>query len=381
MSIKNLIAFTVAVLVASTQKIAGELHTQIPHATVGYMIIDLKTNSCIAEYNADKCMIPASTMKVITAAAALDKFGADFRYRTDVLASGPLKADTIYGDLIIRGSGDPSLDEELACSIKDCGVRHIAGTLKLEPYGDPYINPNWMVEDVGSDYGTGWAPLNFRHNEILINDHNIAVNSEAIISDIVFTLSLNNITLGANDYSTLQHDTILLRSIFSPTLQELAEVMIKESDNLYAEALGRLLSNDFNSGHSLDSLSHYASEHGVNLETSKFKDFCGLSRTNLITPHSLAQFLANHYNDRTFINLFPKAGTEGTVKNFLRNRPDRGQFRLKSGSMDGILNYAGYRLDPTGHATHAIVIMVNNACEPTSKIKRLIEQWFLKFFY
>src|SRR4051812_43451694 len=83
----------------------------LKNASIGFSVLDALTSSVIAEYNPHQSLIPASTLKIVTTAAAQGILGNDFRYETKIFYTGVLnKASGILtGDLIIAGSGDPSL--------------------------------------------------------------------------------------------------------------------------------------------------------------------------------------------------------------------------------------------------------------------------------
>lgn len=63
----------------------------------------------IEEYQSNHLIIPASNQKLFTTDAVLDGLGGDYRYTTRVLADGAIRDSILIGDLIIRGSGDPSI--------------------------------------------------------------------------------------------------------------------------------------------------------------------------------------------------------------------------------------------------------------------------------
>ncbi len=107
--------------------------------------------------NADKLFTPASNMKLFTTAVALMKLGADFRYATRVYAAGPVQNGVLNGDLVVRGSGDPTISgkfhdrltavfEEWADRLKQSGIRAIRGNI----VGDDTLFDR-------SDMGRGWA--------------------------------------------------------------------------------------------------------------------------------------------------------------------------------------------------------------------------------
>src|SRR5438045_820715 len=76
----------------------------------GAVIVSLTRGDTLFAQNADGMMQPASTMKMFTSAVALDRFGADFRFRTPTLRDGEVGPDgTLNGNLYLRGAGDPSL--------------------------------------------------------------------------------------------------------------------------------------------------------------------------------------------------------------------------------------------------------------------------------
>ncbi len=122
------------------------------------------------EVNPDKPFRPASVLKVLTTATALEKLGPDFRFRTSVYANGELQSDgTLSGDVILVGRGDPNLLDldlleksaltELAEKLRSLGIRHITGDVigddsyfEYNPHGE-----GWTAVDLKSAYG---APIN-----------------------------------------------------------------------------------------------------------------------------------------------------------------------------------------------------------------------------
>ena len=105
-------------------------------------------------YHADTLVMPASNMKIVTLAVAAERLGWDFTFETTVVSTGALDTDgVLHGDLVLRGSGDPSLgvgdtraDQTMdgsAQTLFDQGIRRVDGHL----IGDDQIIP-----------GTGLVP-------------------------------------------------------------------------------------------------------------------------------------------------------------------------------------------------------------------------------
>jgi D-alanyl-D-alanine carboxypeptidase/D-alanyl-D-alanine-endopeptidase (penicillin-binding protein 4) len=122
----------------------------VPATTAALVIAPLDGGAGTAvRWNDRAAMNPASAMKLVTTYAALNLLGPDHTWRTDVLARGPLKGDTLQGDLAIRASGDPKIVIEqlwlLAYRVRAYGIRDVSGDI-------------WVDKRV-------FAPVNFDPNE------------------------------------------------------------------------------------------------------------------------------------------------------------------------------------------------------------------------
>jgi D-alanyl-D-alanine carboxypeptidase/D-alanyl-D-alanine-endopeptidase (penicillin-binding protein 4) len=104
-------------------------------ATVSGIVVSLPKGEVIAEIGSDKRLTPASVSKAILAAAALEKWGSEHSFITKAFARGEKKGTVLHGDLIIEGSGDPSLTNEklwfLATDIARTGITEVKGSLVL----------------------------------------------------------------------------------------------------------------------------------------------------------------------------------------------------------------------------------------------------------
>lgn len=137
------------------------------------------------ELEADRYFIPASTVKLMTTAAALRILGPDFQIRTSIYQIpsssdqlGYLGADEAAPDsptvLRVVGRGDPSFDSaDLATLVQQIRDRTITEIDQLQ-LDDNYfqgsaIHPNWEWEDVQAGYGTAVNSLILNQNEVVVD--------------------------------------------------------------------------------------------------------------------------------------------------------------------------------------------------------------------
>ena len=112
-------------------------------------------------HNPHLLLTPASTMKVVTLAAAAERLGWDHRFKTTLSAAGEIRDGTIVGDLVVRGTGDPTINapgtEDLfarwATELRSRGIRRIAGRI----VGDDDVFDGGTRGEDASGLGAGWA--------------------------------------------------------------------------------------------------------------------------------------------------------------------------------------------------------------------------------
>ncbi len=139
-------------------------------ASVGVFVIPLDGDAAVMEWQADLGLMPASTMKAITTATALELLGADYTFRTQIY----LKGD----DLVVKGGGDPTLCStsltgdfvSWLTALKAAGVSEIKGDLVMDAsHFESRTTPNdWPWGDVGNYYGAGPSGLNFHKNSFAL---------------------------------------------------------------------------------------------------------------------------------------------------------------------------------------------------------------------
>ncbi|MFT4626996.1 MAG: D-alanyl-D-alanine carboxypeptidase/D-alanyl-D-alanine-endopeptidase (penicillin-binding protein 4) [Myxococcota bacterium] len=143
---------------------------------VGIAVVDLETGELVFGEAPTRPLVPASTMKVLTAAAALRYLGPAWRFTTEVYVDGEIDAEgTLNGNLYIKGTGDPTMVVErlwkLVMDIRLSGIERIAGRVVLdETYMKPeYRLPGWGKERdirVGPSYFPTLSALTLNHNAV-----------------------------------------------------------------------------------------------------------------------------------------------------------------------------------------------------------------------
>lgn len=157
----------------------------LAHATWGVSVLKAKTGDLVTSYNSHLSLTPASTLKVVTTAAALDILGKDFRYQTHLEYDGVLDTitGTLKGNIYIRGGGDPSLGSELfrqkgdtlitdkwAMLLKQKGILSVEGAVigDASVFEDEMIPSTWIWADIGNYFGAGASGLTFMDNKYTV---------------------------------------------------------------------------------------------------------------------------------------------------------------------------------------------------------------------
>ena len=128
------VAFANDGLPASLESVAAQ--TNIDPSSFTLVVHPIGSTQPLVSHNGDKPLNPASAIKAATAWAALEKFGPAHQWTTEVFADGEVSGETLNGDLVIRGDGDPFfvVDDlwSLLGEVRYKGVRTISGNLVID---------------------------------------------------------------------------------------------------------------------------------------------------------------------------------------------------------------------------------------------------------
>lgn len=116
------------------QEVAAALkRARVPLSAVSIYVQGVDEARPLLAHNAAQAMNPASTMKLLTTYAALELLGPTYTWKTEAYAAGSLQGDTLQGDLVLKGYGDPKLTLEdfwlLLRRLRALGLREIRGDL------------------------------------------------------------------------------------------------------------------------------------------------------------------------------------------------------------------------------------------------------------
>ncbi len=145
----------------------------LEEATSGVLVHSLDQGDVLYEREPGTPLIPASNLKLLTSAAALDILGPDHTFDTTVSASEVSVDGVVDGDLHLTGTGDPSLTSDvfndLAAEVADSGVTEVTGDLLADDtyFDTERLNPDWDPADEPYYYAAQISALTVAANEDL----------------------------------------------------------------------------------------------------------------------------------------------------------------------------------------------------------------------
>lgn len=146
----------------------------LARGTWGVVVRSAKTGETLYERNPQKLLLPASNMKVVTLAAAAERLGWDYTYETRLYAGGTIQNGTLEGDLVVAGSGDPSVGgrdlDAWADQLKQTGIRTIAGAVVGDDraFETETLGFGWSWDDLPDDYAAGVGALQFNESAVRV---------------------------------------------------------------------------------------------------------------------------------------------------------------------------------------------------------------------
>lgn len=430
--------------------ITAATHTPgVQRASWGIVIQSLDTGERLFELNPTTLLVPASTLKLVSLAAAVEAVGWQFSFTTNLRTTEPV-VDGIAGDLIVQGTGDPSIGgrgghdiTELVDRIKAAGIRRIDGRIIGDDnlVEEPRPQLAWAWDDLGYPSGALFGALNYQENRMTVSvtagpapgaPASIGVDrrkaSRPIVSRVVtgavgtqqliwpeqrpgesFLTIAGSVPVGAQPAQlsiAVGNPTMWIASALraylqgegvevtgeawdiddampppdrtqaqalittrSRPLRDIVQALLKDSINLYAEAVMRLnappgqpRTNDA----ALEGFTKRLTAWGIPPSGQQQVDGSGLSRRDTISAETILAVLQRmhephhpSYELSPFVTALPIAGVDGTLSERMKKTPAEGNVRAKTGTMSNIRSLAGY-VRTRDDETLAFVAMVNN---------------------
>jgi D-alanyl-D-alanine carboxypeptidase (penicillin-binding protein 4) len=161
----------------------------------------------------------------------------------------------------------------------------------------------------------------------------------------------------------------------SPAVSKLIQEVNRNSNNLYAEALLKVLMAETQK----EVIKEQLTQLGVSPNSYYLADGSGLSRRNLVTPRAIAQLLQgmlSSKNAASFQSSLAVAGVNGTLENRFQGTPLQGNLKAKTGSLTGISALSGY-LNLPNYQPLVLSIFLNHSQRLASEQRATIDQLLL----
>lgn len=361
---------------SALDRLAREASNAPYHA--GISVWDLTTDTPLWNYNSHKVMRPASTQKVLTAITALSLLGAQHQFNTRAYYTGTLSTDGILsGDIYVVGDFDPMYAhsdlKELARNIRDLGIKRISGKI----YGDASMKHKdlygngWCWDDVPSKYEPYLCALMVERGRVYPNFGSYSKDATfhpATHFAYALTQELKNLGITTGGYGMKDYPSGGRNfSTQTRTLEQVLQRMLKNSDNLHAEAVFFHVAHAAAGRHcswkdgarQVESIIRKAGATTTGVEVA---DGSGVSLYNYVTADTQVALLRYAYKTPSIYNVFypalPIAGVDGTLDERMTTGNAYRNVHAKTGTLEGVIALSGYVTASNGHLL-AFSILIN----------------------
>lgn len=322
------------------------------------MSVQVRFNgSAIYSHNANNERVPASTQKLVLSMALFEQFGPSKTFPTK-LAVRSRRKNLIEGDLWVIGTGNPALAgnpvvldqlppgsvniQQLVAALKRENITQISGNVMAatEPFARDWFAPGWKPFFPSSEVGLPTA-LTFNGN--VYKQHYTKRPEQILAENLRRRLRRSGIEVaGGSGSGPLPRKLRPIATVPSPRLAVLARFMNRQSNNFFAEVLGKALgatvfSEPGTISKGARAIERFAHAAGVDIAAH---DSSGLSYANQISPAELALLAELCQDEPWYISLRSglATGGEGTLKERLHGV----KMRAKTGTLDGVSTLGGW---------------------------------------
>lgn len=341
---------------AAANPALAEFHAHVVNAQTGEVIFDRLGGEPLR---------PASTTKVLTAAAALLELGP-----RDVVTT-PVYRGANPGEVVIKASGDVWMGREaidrLAAQLRDTGVTTVSIDTSLWQ-GMPELLPGWNPQDIDGGYVAPLQPAMLNGGRGLEEESGDVPRSHTPALDVAQALA-DALGAQAAGPGTVPDGAEQLAAVDSPDLTERLRATMKDSDNVFAEAIGREVALRRSTTDAPGATMEVLAAHGFDTAATTIHDNSGLSELNRITPRLLSSVFAVAAAQeegpdtaalRPLLSALPVAAADGTLAERYGDLPGRGWVRAKTGTLDETSGLAGTVTSENGNV-YAFAFLSNGS--------------------
>lgn len=366
-------------------KFANEADSSRYNASI--CVWDLTADSLLWSYQDSKIMRPASTQKVLTAISALDILGSQQEFKTRAYYTGSISPEGIlHGDIYVVGGFDPMYSfadlRELAQHISSLGIKAINGKI----YGDTSMKSSelygngWCWDDVPTNNQPYLCPLMIERGkyarQFTTYSHDTTFHpAEHFVQILCEELQAMHIVSADNSSSTIGYGikeygyngTAFYTK--ARTIDQVMQRMLKQSDNLHAEATFYLLANARSGKHctwqdGAKQIENVLQRAGASTSCVEVADGSGVSLYNYTTAGTQVAMLRYAFRNnniyRYFYPALPIAGVDGTLASRMKSSNAYRNVHAKTGTVRGVVSLCGYVTASNGHQL-AFSILTNGA--------------------
>jgi serine-type D-Ala-D-Ala carboxypeptidase/endopeptidase (penicillin-binding protein 4) len=422
------------------------------------LVQSLETGETLYGRNAARLVMPASNMKIVTLAAAAERLGWDFTYETQLVSSAPVTHGVLEGDLVVVGSGDPTIGsrggggatrvfEQWADRLLADGITSIDGRIVADAraFDRETLGAGWAWDYLAASYAAGVSALQFNESTA-----DVAVRPAAVVgapalvevrpieSGLILDKQVTTVAADAADldvsrlpgsnrlivtgtipvgsaevvrtatvdrpalyFARMLRATLLAKGIrvkgeagefenvypvppvapvrvllshHSAPLSEFARVLMKVSQNQYAETLLRTLGARSGPGTAAAGqkiVREVLDGWGVAPDAYLLVDGSGLSRYNYVSAEMLARILRQVWRDPRhhdpFVATLPIGGQDGTLARRFVGTKAAGNVRAKTGSIANTRALSGYVTTADGEPL-VFSVIANSFSQPQSVV-------------
>lgn len=342
----------------------------------GLVVMDPAAGTVLYGEQQDAPMIPASTLKTLTSAAALAALGPAHRFATKVVAGDAGQIVLVGGgDPLLRGAGDPSyparasvgdLADATATALRQSGQSTVALAYDDTLFTGPAWNPAWLPGY--AEFATPTSAL-WLDRGIVAGVHG-KTPSAAAAGEFANQLRQRGIAVSGIAAAQAPAGAATLAEVWSLPLDLIVQELLLHSDNDITEVLFRHVAIAAGRpGSSADAaVAVQARLETLGLWTAgmRLDDGSGLSRGNLVTPRALAKAIALSLSDPTYRAIatgLPTAAADGTLggrfDDPVTEGAGRGVVRAKTGTLTGVHSVNGFTRTADG-AVVAFAFVAND---------------------